>query len=259
MSIGRIPSTGAVNRDTASQGHEQLEKSEQLQAKRNPQVDQVAKMYEKQFLQEMFKAMRSTVKPSEEPSMAQHIYQDQLDDQYIDAWGDNGGIGLSNIIYDQVMEKYFGAQTTQDFRKQGPVALTDRDVARVSRVGKPGGGEQTRGGQVPLNIEVKPSATGGSAKIQAPWDAEVVQSTKLEGGKTAITLQHGEGIRSTLIFEGVPSTDAQPGKKIAQGQTVGVLSPEAKSFLWNLNQPASSKGPASGEKVGTGTSQYDTL
>ncbi|MES2854318.1 MAG: hypothetical protein V4692_00565, partial [Bdellovibrionota bacterium] len=70
MSIGRIGQTPSVNRDTPSSGHEQIAKAEQQQQQppRNQQVDQVAKLYEKQFLNEMFKAMKQTVKPTDEPS-----------------------------------------------------------------------------------------------------------------------------------------------------------------------------------------------
>ena len=235
MSVTRIGSPKAIDRDQASAGHAQLEKAERQQAPpRNAKVDEVAKMYEKQFLREMFKAMRQTVKPADDPSMAENIYRAQLDEQYVDAWGEQGGIGLSNIIYDQIMERYFGQGASQGLRKQGPVKLTDRDVVSVARV------KQTpaAGNQVPLQLEVKPSETGQPAKIQAPWDAKVLQTTKIEGGKQAITLEHGEGLRSTLVFEGTPTAETKVGDSIAKGQTIGVLSPETKSFLWNLNQPA---------------------
>lgn len=201
-------------------------------------MNDVAKLYEKQFLREMFKAMRQTVTPTNEPSMAENIYRNQLDEQYVDAWGDKGGIGLSNIIYDQIMERFFGQGAATGLRKQGPVALTDRDVVSVARVQHKAPGNSTTGTQVPLQLEVKPSETGAPAKIQAPWDATVLQSSKLEGGKQAITLEHGEGVRSTLIFDGTPSAETKVGDKIGKGQTIGVLSPESKSFLWNLNQPA---------------------
>jgi flagellar protein FlgJ len=267
MSISRIPPSARVQRDAPSSGHEQVDKALKPET-RNPQVDQVSKLYEKQFLQEMFKAMRATVKPTDEPSMAQHIYQDQLDDQYVDAWGESGGIGLSDMIYNQIMEKFYGKSTAQEMKKQGPVELTNRDISRISKMNKPGQSE-TRGEQIPLRVEVKPSPGGGAAKIQAPWDAEVTQTMKLADGKTAVMLSHGEGLRSTLVFDGVPSAEAQPGKKLLKGQTLGVLSPEAKSFLWNLgHRPASpgnpgtsaaTKAPETVEKVGTGPSQYDTL
>ncbi|MEK7356027.1 MAG: rod-binding protein [Bdellovibrionota bacterium] len=237
MSVTRIGSTGGVNRDQASAGHEQIAKAEKRdqQPKRNAQVDDVAKLYEKQFLREMFKAMRSTVTPTNEPSMAENIYRNQLDEQYVDAWGDQGGIGLSNIIYDQIMERYFGG--AKELRKQGPVALTDRDVVSVARVKQAPVGGAPSGTQVPLQLEVKPSETGQPAKIQAPWEAKVVQASKLDGGKQVITLEHGQGLRSTLVFDGTPSAETKVGDKVAKGQTIGVLSPESKSFLWNLNQP----------------------
>ncbi|MES2963559.1 MAG: rod-binding protein [Bdellovibrionota bacterium] len=242
MSINRIGAAGGVSRERASAGHEQIAKSDarELEPQRNGKVDEVAKLYEKQFLREMFKAMRSTVTPTNEPSMAENIYRSQLDEQYVDAWGEKGGIGLSNMIYDQIMERYFGQGAAQGLKKQGPVALTDRDVVSVARVNHQSsstGASAGPNGQVPLQIEVKPSETGAPAKIQAPWDATVLQATKLEGGKQAVTLQHGEGLRSTLVFDGVTSAETKVGEKIAKGQTLGVLSPESKSFLWNLNQP----------------------
>lgn len=245
-SIARIGSTGGVNRDTASAGHEQVDKAHQREQAppKNEKVDQVAKLYEKQFLREMFKAMRQTVTPTNEPSMAENIYRNQLDEQYVDAWGDNGGIGLSDMIYEQIMEKYFGQSTSKALKQQGPVSLSDRDVVNVARV-KQAPGVSTPGTQVPLQLEVKPSETGQPAKIQAPWDAKVLQALKLEGGKQAITLEHGQGMRSTLIFEGTPSAETKVGDSISKGQTIGVLSPESKSFLWNLNQPAG-REPAAG-------------
>lgn len=262
--ISRIGGNGAVRRDTPSSGHEQIAKRENQQAQqmRRPGVSDeirdkvkgVASMYEKQFLGEMMKAMRSTVTPTNEPSMAENIYKDQLDSQYVDSWGENGGIGLSNLIYDQIMEKYFGESATQALKQQGPVALTDRDVLRVSRVGGSSNGPShgpssgtlvaSNGStQIPLRVEVRPSTNSGPAKVQAPWDANVVQTSRVDG-KTAVTLEHGEGVRSTLIFDGVPSSEVKPGYKLAKGQSLGVLNPDSKSFFWNLNHSKTSSQSA---------------
>ena len=83
-----------------------------VKADREPQVDMVAKLYEKQFLREMVKAMRSTVSFSEmtKPSMAEDIFRSQLDEQYVEAWGDKGGIGLGDIIYESLMDRLSPAQ-----------------------------------------------------------------------------------------------------------------------------------------------------
>jgi peptidoglycan hydrolase FlgJ len=296
--ISRIGGNGTVSRDTPSAGHDavQREHDKQFASKpprqlngarqaRNAKVDEVAKLYERQFLGEMFKAMRSTIKETDAPSMAQNIYNDQLDSEYVDKWSEQGGIGLSTVIYDQIMERYFGQSPQgQALKKQGPVALTDRDVLKVEKMS--GGTAQTIAtmeknpsaqtkaqieaaqakpvaaseqpkvasnsessslpqlskretssildSQTALKLEVRPSPTGAPAKIQAPWDATVVRTAQIDGARKVVTLEHGPGLRSTLVFEGAMNTDIKQGEKIGKGQTVGTLSADAKSFLWNL-------------------------
>jgi Rod binding domain-containing protein len=335
--ISRIGGQKAVTRDAGSDGHEAVAK--QLdgdpRAKtmpRNKKVEEVAKMYERQFLGEMFKAMRSTVSETDKPSMAQNIYNSQRDDQYIDAWSEQGGVGFSNIIYDQMMERFFG-QTQQGhaLKKQGMIPITDREITKVSQVKngvatpiipesksvkaalsaaeavtvpsavsvspavrrtventepmpaptprpaadnrtteeRVAAGElfpttatvaatQTKNGtdpasatvpapvvtsQTALQIEVRPSPTGAPAKIQAPWDAVILHSTKMDGSRTAVLLEHGKGLRSTLVFDGVLSAAAQPGQKIPRGEAIGTLNADAKSFLWNLAPQVASAAP----------------
>jgi flagellar protein FlgJ len=245
-SIGRIGASGGVSRDSASAGLEAADRARdkalgQAPA-RNQKVDDVAKLYEKQFLREMVKAMRGTVSASDltKPSMAEDIYRGQLDEQYVEAWGDNGGIGLSDLIYDQLMDRFFGANAGKELRKQGPIALTDRDISRVARVRSDG---PVSGKQIPLRVEVKAASDGGPVQVKSPWDATVVSTNKVDG-KTAVTLEHMPGVRSTVIFDGVPSAEVQAGRKLDKGQVVGVLSPEKNSFFWNL---ARSAGPLARE------------
>lgn len=357
--IGKIGSQQRVTRDNGSDGHAAVAKQQDAlvaskldgsagaraassagSPPRNEKVMQVAKMYERQFLGEMFKAMRSTVSETDKPSMAQEIYNSQRDDQYVDAWSENGGLGFSNVIYDQIMERFFGGtQAGQQLRAQGPIALVNRDIKTVSQIksgvatplappslattvtaattaaaaasapivpnaeanlraaagfapnasptaddARPTAREaQTVAGEArtventepmpaptppkidtrsteeriaakeyfpasatekpkasaatesaALQIEVRPSPTGAPAKIQAPWDATVLGATKLPTGQTAVTLEHGQGLRSTLVFDGVLSSVATPGQKIPRGQVVGTLNQDAKSFVWNL-------------------------
>jgi flagellar protein FlgJ len=258
--INRIGAPGRVSRDSPSSGVEavaaknnKLENADGVSpahadvktAPRNKKVDEVAKLYEKQFLGEMVKAMRSTVSFSDtsKPSMAENIYRDQLDGEYVESWGENGGIGMSNLIYDQLMGRYFNHEP-QSLKKQGPIKLSDRDVSTVSRVqAEPGG----RSGQIPLKVNLVPGDNkDGPAKLTAPWDGEVLSNQRL-GDKTALTLQHDDGVRSTLIFKGVASHEMQVGRAIAKNQTIGVLSPEINSFFWNLNRSAENRpksGPA---------------
>lgn len=245
MGIDRIGGLGRVKRDSPSAGFEALDKSEKSdRPERNAKVDEVAKMYEKQFLREMVKAMRGTVSyGAQKPSMAENIYRDQLDEQYVESWGDSGGIGLGDLIYEQIMDKFFASAAGRELKKQGEtIPLTDRDVARVIRMKSP-----QAPSQAPLRVEVKDAPDGRPAKLQAPWSGEIISNARLEGGKTALTMAHGPGLRSTLVFQGVPTADASPGKRFERGDQLGVLSPEIHSFLWNLNQVAESaldSGPA---------------
>lgn len=72
----------------------------------------VSKLYEQQFLQEMMRAMRSTVDHSEfsKPSMGEKIYKDQLFDQYAQSWVENGGNGLADMIYRELKDKILPSQ-----------------------------------------------------------------------------------------------------------------------------------------------------
>ncbi len=236
-----IGSVSRVDRDSGSTGIEDQAKradanngpTAQKTSPRNEKVDGAAKMYEKAFLSEMVKAMRQTVDfGAQKPSMGENIYREELDQQYVDSWGEKGGIGLADLIYNQIMERYFNSESGQAVKKEGGgIPLTDRDVSRVIRVKT-----ADAPGQVPLRVELKKTADGSPAKVQAPWAGEVVSNIKIEGGKTALTLKHGPNLRSTLVFNGVTAAQAQPGAKLEKGDVVGILSPEIHSFLWNINR-----------------------
>jgi hypothetical protein len=80
------------------------ERSKQVKKK----IRSVAELYEKQFLRDMVKQMRSTVSFSDisKPSFAEGYFSEQLDQEYVEKWGDRGGIGLGDMIYQQLMSQY---------------------------------------------------------------------------------------------------------------------------------------------------------
>ncbi len=91
---------------------------------------EVADLYERHFIREMMKQMRSTVHKSDfiKQNNAEKIFQDQLDDQYATQWGKSGGVGLSGIIYDQLMQKYgsqFGLKPKIE-KPVGPIDLNSK-------------------------------------------------------------------------------------------------------------------------------------
>lgn len=217
---------------------------------RNQQIDDVAKMYEKQFLREMVKAMRSTVSESDlvPQSMGEKIYRSQMDEEYVEQWSNQGGTGMSNMIYDQIMDRYFKKpESAKSLGQQGPIQISNRDIAKAMRVegGRP---QQT---SVKVDLQSDSTKPQSSAQVQVPWDATLVTKTQLPDGKNAVVLDHGAGMRSTFIFEGVPSA-LEPGSKVARGTSVGVLSPENNSFIWNMTdlEPKAALAPAAGENTG---------
>ena len=79
------------------------------------QLHKAAKMYEKQFLDEMMRAMRKTADPSSitKPSMAENIYTDDLHSQYTEKWVESGGNGLADVIYKELKEKILPSQKSR--------------------------------------------------------------------------------------------------------------------------------------------------
>lgn len=67
-----------------------------------------AQAYEKYFLDEMVKAMRSTVPEGQgliKPSFAENLYKENLDQEYVKKWVESGGVGLSDLIYEQLKDQ----------------------------------------------------------------------------------------------------------------------------------------------------------
>src|SRR5262245_11435394 len=72
---------------------------------KDKQLREASKLYETHFLNEMVKAMRSTVKRDGglmQPNFAEKIFGEQLDNQYVEGWANKGGIGLADLIYTQI-------------------------------------------------------------------------------------------------------------------------------------------------------------
>jgi len=81
---------------------------EEFQAQQEAKLREGAKMYEQYFLHDMVKAMRKTVTPGfAQPSYGEKIYREQLDSRYVEAWAKKGGVGMADVIYNQLHERYF--------------------------------------------------------------------------------------------------------------------------------------------------------
>lgn len=205
---------------------------------------EVSEMYEKQFLREMMKAMRGTVSESGfiKTSQAEKIFRDQLDGEYADRWGDKGGIGLADMIHKQLVEKY-GTQLglkAPVAKPAGPIGLGET----ANFTGRTVPGERAGRGGVTYRFDRDPSAAAefrapglgegiGRNALKAPWDGVLAGVRKIGTDEHLVELSHDNGLKSRFVFKGMSASGLSDGR-VQAGQTIGVLSPEARSFFWTL-------------------------
>lgn len=198
---------------------------------------EVSDMYEKHFLREMMKAMRSTVHEGGfiQSNQAEKIFREQLDDQYVDKWGERGGIGLSNMIYDQLMDKFGVAMGLKAplSKPVGPLPMDDKSNFATKPFQHPG-----RKQSVSYRIDIRPGAAGPTAgaaalDVKAPWDGILLGKRQLADDQTLLEIGHDNGLKSQMVFKGGVSK-LSTGEKLQAGDTLGFLSPEAKSLYWTI-------------------------
>lgn len=199
------------------------------------QFREVSQLYEKHFMREMMKAMRATVPESEfiKQNQGEKIFRGQLDEEYVEKWGDRGGIGLSNLIYDQLVEKYGPAMglTKPVERPKGPLPLDEKSnfpsaVLRPQKQEKPG----------QFHFDLGPAKNTGTPEgreLRAPWSGYLSQKIQLAPEEWALEIDHGSQGKSQLAFRGIPS-DGNIGQAFQAGERIGLLSPDATQFVWSL-------------------------
>ena len=192
----------------------------------------VSEMYEKHFLREMMKAMRSTVHESGfiKSNHAEKIFRDQLDDQYVEKWSDRGGIGLSGMIFEQLVEK-FGAQLGMKapvHKPQGPLPLDEKSNFRPTGFQHPGKKES-----LSYKFDIPEKISLEESSVKNPWDGVLLGTKSLADSQTALEIQHDNGLRSQMVFKGGVSK-VSTGERLQAGETLGFLSPEAKMLYWTI-------------------------
>jgi flagellar protein FlgJ len=194
---------------------------------------EVSDMYEKHFLREMTKAMRSTVHEGGfiQMNQAEKIFREQLDEHYVEKWGEKGGIGLSDMIYKQLIEKFgvaMGIKARVD-KPRGPLPLD-----RAKNFQHPGKSKST----LSYKIDVAPEIQGGGARpgsrdVKAPWAGAFGAVTTLADNQTQVEIEHDNGLKSQVVFKGTVAK-LSTGQKVQAGDTLGFLSSEAKSIYWTV-------------------------
>ena len=115
---------------------------------------QASQMYEKQFLRQMVKAMRNSVSHSAltKPGMAEGIYREQLDDKYVDNWVNRGGTGFGEMIYRELVDKFYPQLGNNQPKPLRPVNLSDRYQGISRKLTHPNTQKQTFNIQLGLSI-----------------------------------------------------------------------------------------------------------
>lgn len=200
------------------------------------QLKQAAKMYEGHFLNEMVKAMRGTISHSEltKPTMAEEIYTDKLFDNYVESWSDSGGIGLAEIIYQQIKDRFFPDQDMSP--PQGPIPIHPETKIKVDETTPMGipvvTPKSSFSPEMSYLFETEISGASGR-EVKAPWSGEVVQSF-LNDDRHLFKIKHDNGMLSTLSFRGETS-GLMLGDKVDAGQRLGFLSPDSTGLTWQLS------------------------
>ena len=213
---------------------------------------EVAELYEEQFLREMVKAMRGTVPEGGlvKTSQGEQIYREQLDQNYVEQWGKRGGLGLQEIIYKQLMEKFgqkMGLRAMQA-QPKGPIALDEKSKLQNPFAVKRA--ETLSADQLRLEFQKAALSSNQPQSLQAPWSGSVLGAKQINPNEYVLEMAHDNGLKSQFVFRGslansvLEPSSASP-KSVQAGDTIGLLSPEAKSFFWTVSakpgeQPAAS-------------------
>lgn len=192
----------------------------------------VAELYEKQFMREMVKGMRSTISESGmiPTSQAEKIYAEQLDDQYVESWGKRGGIGLADMIHEQLLNRFgeqFGIKAPTE-RPRGPLNMKEssRDAGGL------GFSTKTSPDKKALEFQVQDTAKK-SHEVTPAWKGVLASIEKASTGENILGIDHDGGFRSLMKFRGELVTNLRPGP-VEAGQPLGVWDSGGGAMNWNL-------------------------
>lgn len=100
--------------------------AEQQKEIQEKQIREAAQSYEKYFLDQMVKAMRATVPKNEgliQSNFAEDLYRENLDQEYVKNWTESGGVGLADLIYEQIQGQIEGLKQAHKPLESGPIPV----------------------------------------------------------------------------------------------------------------------------------------
>ena len=229
-------------------------------------LKEVAQLYEKQFLREMVKSMRSTVHESGfiKSNQAEQIFKEQLDHEYVEKWGQKGGIGLADMIYNQLLDKYGEALGIRRLdHPKGPIQFSEKDKIILKdsqkqvRANNPiiplsqnennktaaevfsSAANEAKSNKMDSRFEFQSLNGFQNREVTSPWPGEIKKMYSLDVENHFMEIFHKDlGFSSELHFKGINSLQSnglKEGDPVLAGQRLGLLSPEARRLFWNIN------------------------
>lgn len=210
-------------------------------AKLDAGLKDASKMYEGYFLNEMVRAMRSTVNRDGgimKQNFAEKIFEQQLDNKYVEEWSNKGGVGLADMIYSQISEKMAQNNRKPQLQPKGALPIAPKKEA----LGIPAGGDPIQFKAIPTGdpqsqLEYRfeiPNPAGGEFEAQSPLPGRVVNTQSLGEGWSGVTLDHGQGVKSEMTFPG-RLAEMVIGDEVKAGQRLGVLDSGRPVLAWKLD------------------------
>lgn len=205
----------------------------------SPQKDQrlvdAAKGFENMFVRQLISGMRKTV-PDDglmPASMGEKIFRDQLDDQYADLWVNQGGIGLAEMIYDQLEQKKGlvpGARAT----KPGEfLPLTKNPNEKPKDILSTEDGKlflaKKTNGEIHL---LSKEGLKSSVALRSPLPGVVLQAAALEDGRQALVVKHDNGLVSQFVHNG--DNRVKSNTVVAPGDVIAELNPSLSNQSANV-------------------------
>lgn len=191
-------------------------------------LKEVADMYEKHFLKEMMKQMKSTVVEGTgmfKKNNAEKIFQEQLDDEYSSEWNKQGSFGLSNMIYDQLMDRFggqFGLSESIE-KPKGPIELNEehkvKDLKPLSD----------------FSIKID-SSKSANQTVKNPWAGTLQSKELMSEDQTVYKIKHDNGLESLITIQGAASEKSRflsKGDHLQAGEELG-LAAQASPLFWTV-------------------------
>jgi hypothetical protein len=174
-------------------------------------------------------------------NFAEKMFTEQLDGEYVQGWSDRGGVGMAEMIYSQLKER-FGTQQMFALPPSGPIPLQQKKEALD--IPEKSGFKILNSPQLPESSQFIFQGPKESFDVSAPWDGVIEQNFSLNRddsvesfgmNQQALSLKHSNGLSSKIVFEG-KSLDLNPGDVVRSGDKIGRAEEGSGLISWKVTK-----------------------